>query len=80
MKDAWKIHFQLGDIVRLRKTHPCGSDRWEIVRTGVDFGLTCVGCGHRVLLSRGKFERALKSLWRDGREITAPEPYFPGNQ
>lgn len=52
----------LGDIVRLRKPHPCGSFEWEVVRLGVDIGLVCNGCGRRVLLPRGKFNRRLKAV------------------
>jgi hypothetical protein len=52
----------LGDIVRLRKPHPCGSFEWEVVRLGVDIGLVCNECGRRVLLPRGKFTRRLKAI------------------
>ena len=36
----------VGDIVKMKKAHPCGSDEWEITRTGMDFGMKCCGCGH----------------------------------
>lgn len=52
--------YAVGDVVRLRKAHPCGSDRWEITRTGIDFGLKCLGCGHRVMIPRPKFEKAVR--------------------
>jgi hypothetical protein len=51
------VDFQIGDIVRLRKPHPCGGYDWEIVRLGADIGLKCQTCQHRVLLTR----RELKS-------------------
>jgi hypothetical protein len=51
-----------GDIVRLRKPHPCGSDEWEVVRVGADIGLKCLKCQRKVLLERGTFERRLKEL------------------
>ncbi|HHY95217.1 MAG TPA: DUF951 domain-containing protein [Firmicutes bacterium] len=54
--------FHVGDVVRLRKTHPCGSDRWEITRTGMDFGLRCLGCGRKVMVPRRRFERAVKEV------------------
>ena len=57
--------FQLGQVVQLRKPHPCGSDLWEITRTGIDFGLRCKGCGHRVMISRKKFEKAVKAIKED---------------
>ena len=52
--------FNLGDVVRLKKVHPCGSDRWQITRTGIDFGLKCLGCGRRVMIPRPKFEKAVR--------------------
>ena len=52
----------LGDVVRLRKPHPCGGYDWTIVRTGADIGLKCATCGHRVLLSRREFERRLAKV------------------
>lgn len=54
--------YALGDVVRLKKPHPCGSDCWEIVRTGMDFRLKCLGCGHLVLLPRPKFEKSVKAV------------------
>jgi hypothetical protein len=56
------IKVELGDIAKMKKAHPCGSDRWEIVRTGMDIGIKCLGCGRRVLVPRPKFEKALKTL------------------
>lgn len=52
----------LGDIVRLRKAHPCGSTDWTVVRLGADIGLECKGCGRRVLLARRELARRLKVL------------------
>jgi len=52
----------LGDVVRLRKKHPCGSYDWEVVRLGADIGIRCLNCKHRVLLERRTFERRLKSF------------------
>lgn len=54
--------FRLGDIVQLRKKHPCGDDRWEILRTGADFRIKCLGCGRMVMLPRRKFERAVRQV------------------
>ncbi|MDX1664574.1 MAG: DUF951 domain-containing protein [Candidatus Promineifilaceae bacterium] len=51
-----------GDIVQLRKKHPCGSDRWTVVRTGVDIGLVCEGCGRRILLPRSKFNKQCRVI------------------
>jgi len=56
------IEVHLGDIVRLRKKHPCGSFEWEVVRLGADIGLVCRGCRRRVLLQRGEFNKQLKTI------------------
>lgn len=58
--DKQPIEIHLGNVVRLRKQHPCGSTDWRIDRVGVDVGLVCLGCGRRVLLPRGKFNKQLK--------------------
>ena len=50
----------IGDVVRLRKPHPCGSFEWTVVRLGADIGLRCKGCEHRVLLSRRDLQKRLK--------------------
>lgn len=55
-----RIRYEVGDVVRLKKSHPCGADTWEIYRTGIDFGLKCQGCGHRVMIPRTKFEKSVK--------------------
>ena len=53
------IEINLGDVVRLRKAHPCGSYEWEVVRVGADIGLKCQ---RRVLLARSIFERRMKNV------------------
>ncbi|MEW6227032.1 MAG: DUF951 domain-containing protein [Bacillota bacterium] len=56
------MKFYLGDIVRLKKQHPCGSFEWEVTRVGADFKIKCLGCGHIVMLSRSKFEKRVKQV------------------
>ena len=56
------VRFNVGDVVKMRKAHPCGSALWQITRTGMDFGMKCRGCGHFVLLPRVKFERMVKEV------------------
>ncbi len=56
----------VGDVVQMRKPHPCGGDVWEIVRVGADIGLLCGGCGRRVLLPRRQFVRQVKKFVRRG--------------
>jgi hypothetical protein len=57
---------RLGDEVRMRKAHPCGSDQWQVVRLGADIGMVCKGCGRRVLLPRSQFLRQVKALLKQG--------------
>lgn len=54
--------YGIGDMVKMRKAHPCGSDLWQITRVGMDFKIKCQGCGHLVMLPRVKFERMVKSI------------------
>ena len=56
------MDFSVGDIVQMKKTHPCGSAQWEILRTGIDFRIKCCGCGHLVMLPRVKFEKNVKKV------------------
>ena len=56
------INVKPGDVVRMRKAHPCGSYEWEVVRVGADIGLKCLKCQRRVLLERDVFERRVKDL------------------
>lgn len=69
-----EIHEQLyvGDVVEMRKVHPCGGYTWEIVRVGADIGLTCRTCQRRVLLPRRKFARQAKRFLQRGN-LSAPE-------
>ncbi|HEY3317808.1 MAG TPA: DUF951 domain-containing protein [Coriobacteriia bacterium] len=53
---------KVGDVVRLKKPHPCGSNEWEITRLGMDVWLTCRGCGRKVRLLRYDFDRRFKGL------------------
>jgi hypothetical protein len=63
------LDVQLGDIVRLRKPHPCGGYDWEVVRLGADIGLRCQTCQHRVLLTRRELEKRLKTFVRRAQEL-----------
>lgn len=56
------VRYQVGDIVKMRKSHPCGGDTWEIMRTGVDFRLKCCTCGRVLMTPRPKFEKSVKGL------------------
>lgn len=54
--------FEVGDIVKLKKKHPCGSFEWEILRVGADFRLKCTGCGHQIMISRKNVEKNVKDI------------------
>ena len=60
------MDIRLGDVVRLRKQHPCGGYEWEVVRLGADIGIKCRTCGRRLLLPRRKFEKSVKKLVGQG--------------
>lgn len=57
-----ELDIQIGDIVKLKKPHPCGNYEWEVLRVGIDFRLKCLGCGHQVMLPRKQVERNLKQV------------------
>jgi len=56
------LDLKIGDIVEMKKEHPCGSKRWEILRAGMDFRIRCQGCGHMLMLPRSKFEKSIKKV------------------
>ena len=49
--------YEVGDVVRMKKKHPCGSYEWEILRVGADFRLKCTGCGHQIMITRKLVEK-----------------------
>ena len=55
---------RLGDILVMKKPHPCGERRWLVLRTGADFRMKCLGCGHEVIQPRQKIERNIRSIER----------------
>ena len=57
-----KLEYEVGDIVRLKKQHPCGSREWEILREGADFRLNCTGCGHQIMIARKLVEENTKEI------------------
>lgn len=60
------MKLNIGDVVELRKPHPCGGKTWEILRTGIDFRIKCQTCGHSVLLPRIKLEKRIKRIIEGG--------------
>ena len=64
-RQAWEAGMetiQLGDLVQMRKSHPCGSDRWTIIRVGADIKIRCQGCGRIVMKDRVDFMKAMKKV------------------
>ncbi|WP_017471586.1 DUF951 domain-containing protein [Amphibacillus jilinensis] len=57
-----KKTYQLNDIVEMKKPHPCGENRWKVIRMGMDIRIKCQGCEHSVLVPRKKFETKLKRV------------------
>jgi hypothetical protein len=72
------LELLLGDVVRLKRAHPCGGSEWQVDRLGADIGLRCGTCGRHVLLERRQLERRVEAfVSRGDRELTAavqPEP------
>lgn len=56
------MDIQVGQILKLKKQHPCGSHEWEVLRTGIDFRLKCLGCGHMIMIPRVKLEKNVKAI------------------
>lgn len=54
--------YEIGDLVTMKKPHPCGSKEWEVLRVGADFRLKCAGCGHQVMLARTIVEKNTRQL------------------
>ncbi|AWZ49739.1 DUF951 domain-containing protein [Clostridiaceae bacterium 14S0207] len=55
----------ISDLVQMKKTHPCGSDKWEVIRVGADVKIKCKGCNRIIMLSRTEFEKKVKKILND---------------
>ena len=62
-----KFDYEVGDIVRLKKQHPCGSSEWEILRVGADFRLKCMGSGHQIMIASKAVEKSARELKKKAR-------------
>lgn len=58
------MDIHVGDIVKLKKQHPCGSYEWEVLRIGADFRLKCLGCQHQIMIPRKNVEKSIKEIWK----------------
>ncbi|MCI1859492.1 MAG: DUF951 domain-containing protein [Sporolactobacillus sp.] len=61
-----QIAFDLNDVVQMKKPHPCGENRWKIIRVGADIRIKCLGCGHSVLMPRSEFSKKIKKVLEKG--------------
>lgn len=66
------LELHIGDVVQLRKPHPCGANEWTVVRLGADIGVRCNRCGHRILLPRSLFERRVRAFVSRARPAEPP--------
>lgn len=60
------MDIQIGDMITLKKQHPCGSKEWEVLRVGMDFRIKCAGCGHQVMLPRKQVEKSIRHIVSGG--------------
>ena len=61
---------QVGDILEMKKAHPCGSKEWKVLRIGMDFRMVCLGCGHELMTRRGKAEKNIRQIRRPAPDET----------
>ena len=58
---------RVGDILTMKKQHPCGSSQWRVLRIGADFKMKCLGCSHEIMSPRSKIEKNIKSIAREDK-------------
>lgn len=63
------MDLMVGDIIRMKKQHPCGSSDWQLLRVGIDFRMQCMGCGHQVMLPRTQVEKSIRKVTRGGQSV-----------
>ena len=62
------MQIAVGDVLILKKNHPCGGNRFEVLRVGMDFKLRCLGCGREMMLPRSKAEKNIKRIEQSGED------------
>ncbi len=67
------MDIQIGDIVTMKKQHPCGERRWQVLRIGADLRLKCLGCGHSVMVPRVKMQKSIREIFRPENSSTADD-------
>ncbi len=73
------MDIRLGDVLRMKKGHPCGGNEWEVLRVGMDFRLKCVKCGHTIMIPRKLAEKNLRLLTRDGVSLKPQDLVKPAD-
>ena len=64
------MDIRVGDTLVMKKAHPCGEKSWKVLRTGADFRLRCIGCGHEMMVPRFKIEKNIRQVLRDENTST----------
>ncbi len=64
------MDIRINDVLVMKKAHPCGSDRWMVLRTGADIKMRCLGCGHEVMNPRFKIEKNIRAIQREEKKTT----------
>ena len=65
----FNMDVQVGDIIKVKKPHPCGCDRFFVVRVGIDFKIKCEKCERLIMIPRVKIEKKIRKIFRDGEEL-----------
>lgn len=68
MEEMIMAEYALHDLVMMKKQHPCGTNRWEIIRVGADIKIQCTGCDHIVMMSRHDFDKRMKKVLEHANE------------
>lgn len=66
------MEIEVGDIIKMKKPHPCGSSEWRILRVGMDFRLKCMGCNHLVMLPRRQVEKSCRAIRKEDSSQSTP--------
>ena len=62
------MDIRVGDVLKMKKPHPCGSDRWLVTRVCADFKMRCLGCGRDIMNTRAKVEKYVRKIEREGTD------------
>ena len=63
------MEINVGDVVKMKKAHPCGSYEWEVLRIGADFSLKCLGCDHQIMIARRMMEKNIREIVKNKNEV-----------